>query len=175
MDGYIYFIKDNLGHIKIGVAQNVKTRLSSLQTANPMQLELYQVFKVENINVAHRIEQRLHSHFRDYRIKGEWFDEKPIIDFLNQKKVAIDGYEFTNELVIDDELLKYKLMGGHRMNLDERGYNLKDVADLLGLKVRTVRQWVHDGKIQATKIPNSRRWIVMESEIKRLQGKAHLS
>lgn len=52
----------------------------------------------------------------------------------------------------------------------EKGYNLIQVADALGLKVRTVRQWVKDGKIKATKIPQSRRWIVKESEILRLQG-----
>ena len=51
----------------------------------------------------------------------------------------------------------------------EKGYNLNEVASLLGLKVRTVRQWIKDGKIKAHKIPNSSRWIVLESEIKRLQ------
>lgn len=52
----------------------------------------------------------------------------------------------------------------------ERGYNLIQTAELLGIKVRTVREWVHRGKIHARKIEGSRRWIVMESEIKRLQG-----
>lgn len=52
----------------------------------------------------------------------------------------------------------------------ERGYNLNEVAELLGLKVRTVRQWVKDGKVKATKIADSRRWIVTESEIRRLQN-----
>lgn len=52
----------------------------------------------------------------------------------------------------------------------ERGYNLNEVAELLGLKIRTVRQWVKDGKVKATKIADSRRWIVTESEIRRLQN-----
>lgn len=52
----------------------------------------------------------------------------------------------------------------------EKGYNLNEVADCLGLKVRTIRQWVHDGKISATKIPGTKRWIVMESEVRRLQN-----
>lgn len=52
----------------------------------------------------------------------------------------------------------------------EKGYNLREVANLLGMKVRTIRQWVHDGKLSAKKIPGSRRWIVMESEIRRLQN-----
>lgn len=54
----------------------------------------------------------------------------------------------------------------------ERGYNLIQTAELLGIKVRTVREWVHSGKIHAGKIEGSRRWIVMESEIRRLQGTA---
>ena len=52
----------------------------------------------------------------------------------------------------------------------EKGYNLIDTANLLGIKVRTAREWVHNGKMRANKIEGSRRWIVMESEIKRLQG-----
>jgi len=52
----------------------------------------------------------------------------------------------------------------------ERGYNLLQVADFLGLKVRTVRQWIHDGKLKATKLEGSRRWVVSESEIKRIRG-----
>lgn len=52
----------------------------------------------------------------------------------------------------------------------ERGYNLNEVAELLGLKVRTVRQWVKDGKVKAKKIADSRRWIITESEIRRLRG-----
>lgn len=55
----------------------------------------------------------------------------------------------------------------------ERGYNLIQTAELLGIKVRTVREWVGKGKIHAGKIEGSRRWIVMESEIKRLQGVNH--
>ena len=53
----------------------------------------------------------------------------------------------------------------------ERGYNLIQVSELLGIKVRTVREWVHNGKLNANKIPGSNRWIVLESEIKRLQGR----
>ncbi len=50
----------------------------------------------------------------------------------------------------------------------EKGYNLLQVAELIGLKVRTVRLWAQTGKIKATKIPGTSRWIVSESEVKRL-------
>ena len=52
----------------------------------------------------------------------------------------------------------------------ERGYSLIQASQLLGITVRTAREWVHNGKMKANKITGSRRWIVMESEIKRLQG-----
>ncbi len=51
----------------------------------------------------------------------------------------------------------------------EKGYNVSQVADLLGIKQRTVREWIRIKKIKASKISGTRRWIVLESEILRLQ------
>ena len=33
----------------------------------------------------------------------------------------------------------------------EKGYNMKQVSELLGIKVRTVRSWARSGKIKAVK------------------------
>ncbi len=52
----------------------------------------------------------------------------------------------------------------------EKGYNLIQTAELLGIKVRTARKWIEDGTLKAKKIAGTNRWIVMESEIKRLRG-----
>lgn len=52
----------------------------------------------------------------------------------------------------------------------DRMYNLNETAYLLGIKVRTARQWVHAGKIKAQKYDKSRRWYVTESEIKRIRS-----
>ena len=52
----------------------------------------------------------------------------------------------------------------------EQCYNLNQVAELLGVKVRTLRQWISTGKLNATKITGTNRWIVTASEIERLQG-----
>ena len=52
----------------------------------------------------------------------------------------------------------------------ERGYNAIDAARLLGITYRTMRKYLSNGTVRAKKIPGTRRWIVMESEIKRLQG-----
>lgn len=52
----------------------------------------------------------------------------------------------------------------------EKRYNLKQASDMLGIKVRTAREWVHKGKLRAHKYPVSNRWYVSESEIKRLRN-----
>lgn len=52
----------------------------------------------------------------------------------------------------------------------EKNYNLKEVASLLGIKIRTVREWIKTGKLKAQKYAVSNRWFVTESEIKRVKG-----
>ena len=52
----------------------------------------------------------------------------------------------------------------------EKGYNLMQVAEMLGVKVRTVRGWAQTGKIAASKIPGTNRWVVSEAEVKRLRN-----
>ncbi len=50
----------------------------------------------------------------------------------------------------------------------EKLYGTVQAAPLLGVKVRTVRQWIRDGKLKAFKLPGSIRWKVSESEIQRI-------
>lgn len=52
----------------------------------------------------------------------------------------------------------------------EKGYSLRQTAEALGIKTSTARRWVSKGKIKGKKIPNTKRWLILESEIKRLQG-----
>lgn len=52
----------------------------------------------------------------------------------------------------------------------EKRYSLKGAADVLGIKIRTARQWVRDGKLRANKYPGSTRWYVTESELMRVVG-----
>lgn len=90
----IYFIRAvNSGAIKIGVSNDPRRRLESMQTGSPEPLELLGVLPggVDE-------ERRLHQRFAAYRIHGEWFrgDEtltraievltlKPIDELLDEK------------------------------------------------------------------------------------------
>lgn len=50
----------------------------------------------------------------------------------------------------------------------KRYYNVRQAANLLGIKVRTVREWIRKGKIKAGKYDVSNRWYIPDSEIERI-------
>lgn len=95
--GIVYFIRDGIGHIKIGVTHNIKNRLLTLQTANPLRLQYYVGLSVPSITKAYEIERYLHEMFSDCRLCGEWFDEKKVIEFLNKETCELCGYTFNLE------------------------------------------------------------------------------
>lgn len=47
-------------------------------------------------------------------------------------------------------------------------YDIKGVADKVGVKVRTVREWIKNGKIKGEKNPISGRWFFEEKEVNRI-------
>lgn len=51
-------------------------------------------------------------------------------------------------------------------------YNIKETAEILGIKVRTVREWIKTGKIRAEKndYRHSNQWFISEDEIMRIKG-----
>lgn len=50
----------------------------------------------------------------------------------------------------------------------EKAYKVSDAAKILGIKVRTMRQWIHDGKVSAFKYEQGKNLYITEKEMKRL-------
>lgn len=67
---YLYIIKCNEYH-KIGIANDVESRLAQLSTGNPYVLEVQAVYEFQNAEV---VERSIHQRFSDKRKRGEWFD-----------------------------------------------------------------------------------------------------
>lgn len=51
----------------------------------------------------------------------------------------------------------------------EKNYSIKQAAKLLGIQVRTVREWIKKGKISAKKYNSCPMWFISEKEIERIQ------
>jgi hypothetical protein len=69
---YIYVIVGTPDTIKIGVATNVKSRLSGIQTGSPVKLKVFHTFKVP-AERAFAIESVVHERLAKYELEGEWF------------------------------------------------------------------------------------------------------
>jgi T5orf172 domain len=72
MQSLYVMVDQMMGVMKIGVSQDPRSRLKSIQTSNPGKIELKFVSK--KTPKARVIEQRLHRQLSDYRLEGEWFD-----------------------------------------------------------------------------------------------------
>ena len=69
----VYFIQSVMGGpVKIGKADDIQERLRQHQTGSPFILEVIKTYE----NVEPKFEKELHDKFKEYRIHGEWFDEK---------------------------------------------------------------------------------------------------
>lgn len=51
---------------------------------------------------------------------------------------------------------------------NQKYYTLRQVSEITGVKMRTLRSWLACGKLNAIKYPNQRRWFVSADELKRL-------
>jgi hypothetical protein len=68
---YVYAIGHPHGYVKIGRSTKPRERLDTIQTSSPYDLWLIGQFPV---NDAADVEQRLHEHFADSHVRGEWYD-----------------------------------------------------------------------------------------------------
>ena len=74
---------------KIGITNNVKKRMSSIQTSNPNPLSLEYSGKVSN---AKELERELHTHFKRQKINREWFRlDSPDVKYVI-KKIDEEAY-----------------------------------------------------------------------------------
>lgn len=86
-DGFVYFIADeNSNMVKIGVSKNVSARLSELQVSHHHDLKVLHTIPTRNMRED---ERKLHSRFKKYRIRGEWFTfNGDVAAWIEQDKFA---------------------------------------------------------------------------------------
>lgn len=51
-----------------------------------------------------------------------------------------------------------------------KSYTIRQASSVLEMSVRTLREWIRNGKIKAVKYPGSNIWRIPESEITRIVG-----
>lgn len=84
----IYFIRDGEGHIKIGMTEDIKKRMRALAYSTGKELTLYAKIDTPSRFKAAQLEKELHEQFKESNYQGEWFYEKPVIEYLMAVKAA---------------------------------------------------------------------------------------
>lgn len=60
--------------IKIGYTSDIFNRLSQMEVSTPDELVVIRIIQTDSIETAKSLELHLHDTFRDFKIKGEWFE-----------------------------------------------------------------------------------------------------
>ena len=78
--GFIYFISNGLGQIKIGWAVDPIARLKVLQVGASEAFTLLGCIPLSTIT-----EGEIHQKFKDYRLRGEWFSyDQFLLDYIKE-------------------------------------------------------------------------------------------
>ena len=80
-NGFVYFVKNNFGQIKIGWAVDPIERIKTLQTGSAQPL-----FLIGCIYGTRKDEGNMHRMFKAYHINGEWFSyDENILQFIKER------------------------------------------------------------------------------------------
>jgi hypothetical protein len=123
----VYFaLSPSAKEVKIGVSTNPPNRIKERQVARP-DIEL-----LVTISGGRKLERQLHQRFRKFHIAGEWFEYANEIQcFVREKRW---------EQPDPPPLVS-------RSSKCARGVTKRELAQEQQVSVRTIDQWMHDGKI----------------------------
>lgn len=111
---YVYLIKCQQFH-KIGVANDVESRLAQLSTGNPYPLAVIACYGFSNAEV---VEKSLHQRFSKERERGEWFllDENGVMNFKHICAVLGGEIYCADDLPTDAEVGNAEVIQGERFS-----------------------------------------------------------
>lgn len=109
--GYIYVIRADTGHYKIGRTNNVPNRMRLFSVKLPFNFEIITYFACEDM---YESESELHRFFAEHRTNGEWFN-------LNSEQVDLlrAVYESRGGIFIDKD---DNFIGGLQLEADGPWY-----------------------------------------------------
>jgi len=107
---YLYIIKCQQ-YYKIGITQDMESRLAQLSTGNPYPLDVEVVYAFEN---AEPVERAIHQRYKANRQRGEWFS----LDYDDLKNIhsiclslGASAREYTGAKVTEEAIEKAEEAG----------------------------------------------------------------
>jgi hypothetical protein len=79
-EGWLYFIGNGRGPIKVGVTHNdPEERLADLQTGNPNKLRVLYATRMENLEEAEGLS---HNYLGEHHVGGEWYERNAVMELM---------------------------------------------------------------------------------------------
>lgn len=95
----VYFIRRmDTEVVKIGISSSPERRLSQLQSASEIPLELLGVIPTSYAEEALEIEHRLHKEFHSRKLNGEWFNLPLPVLMEVVARLALISYVYINTI-----------------------------------------------------------------------------
>jgi hypothetical protein len=123
---YLYLISCKSGFetfYKVGISNDVESRLAQLQTGNPLELSIEACYGFDNAEI---VEKSIHQAWEKEKIRGEWFNVSgcedkfhDICELMNGAVFVPDNYE-TTEASIEEAEHDYVLTSGVDWRLEAR-------------------------------------------------------
>lgn len=127
----VYIIKGK-EYYKIGLANDVKKRMSQLQISCPFNLSIFAIISLKTRNVATTLEKDLHERMSKKGIRGEWFNlDKE--DLTNIKGFIKNNYENASLEIFRDN--QSECQQNDRVFID-----INEAADKLDVSTKTIRR-----------------------------------
>lgn len=124
----VYFLSDG-EYVKIGFSDNIRKRISQIQTANPKDLSIDLI-----IDGDYTFEQKIHNDLKDFFIRGEWFY------YSDSVKEYIDRLR-SGDLRWSLGLLNQESeMNALKMARVKSGMSLEDVSEILGITKQSAHE-----------------------------------
>lgn len=163
-NGHVYFItyensicRQQNPYFKIGIAKNVSSRLSQLQTGSPLRLTLAGVIESDD---PFSLEQYLLRQFSTDRVCGEWVRaHSKNLEFIKTYELILDRFDELFETpYVDEKDLQIEALKKEISRLSDREKDLKSRLDDRGRidkkprpdephhgkKIQQYRNWARD-------------------------------
>lgn len=131
---YIYFLKAGTNHYKVGIASNVNSRVSGIQTSNPTHIDIVATKLLVN---AEEVESNIHKALKEMRAGGgtEWFELTPEqaieVAILINKNPEIDiSEQVTMSAILRQQKWLQKMINNkldHVINIYQRHPIVKEI------------------------------------------------
>lgn len=120
---YLYLISCKSGFetfYKVGISNDVESRLAQLQTGNPLELSIEACYGFDNAEI---VEKSIHQAWKKEKVRGEWFSISgcennfhDICKLMNGEVFIPNNYETTEDEIEEAEEIGETLQNGARFD-----------------------------------------------------------